>query len=131
MDANSTFSFDLNQSSRFREQRGIVADKSGGGDFDQNTVSPFGRKRRRFLIGSAFAQLLVIGVNGSQEGTAVRLNQNVAASGCEELGKNLCVLEVYSDEDFEEDEFLPQESDLLRDMRRFADREDFDDDSEE
>jgi hypothetical protein len=40
-------------------------------------------------------------------------------------------LEVYSNEDFEEDEFLPQESDLLRDMRRFADREDFDDDSEE
>jgi hypothetical protein len=53
-------------------------------------------------------------------------------SGCEELGNNLrrCVVEVYSDEDFEEDEFLSQESDLLRNMRRFADREDFDDDSE-
>ncbi len=52
------------------------------------------------------------------------------SDGCKELGKHLltkCVLEVYSDEDFEEDEFLSQESELLGDMRRFASREGFDD----
>jgi hypothetical protein len=46
-----------------------------------------------------------------------------------ELSKSLgkCTIEVYSDEDFEEDDFLSQESELLGAMRRFADREDFDD----
>jgi hypothetical protein len=51
---------------------------------------------------------------------------------CEQLGQNLrrCVIEVYSEDDFEEDEFLSQETDLLRDIRRFAGADDFDDDSE-
>jgi hypothetical protein len=52
--------------------------------------------------------------------------------GCKKSGQNSrrCVVEVYSEDDFEEDEFLSQETDLLRGIRRFAGAKDFDDDSE-
>jgi hypothetical protein len=40
-----------------------IVENSGAGDHDQNTASsPFGRKGTRFLIGLAFALLLVVGV---------------------------------------------------------------------
>jgi hypothetical protein len=40
-----------------------IVENSGAGDHDQDaTSSPFGRKERRWLIGAAFALLLVVGV---------------------------------------------------------------------
>jgi hypothetical protein len=41
----------------------VIVENSGAGDHDQNTApSPFGRKGRRFWIGSSLALLLVVGV---------------------------------------------------------------------
>jgi hypothetical protein len=82
-----------------------IVENSGGGDQAQNAASsPFGRKERRFLMGPAFALLLVVGVI---LGVAIPLTTNNTACTNKSLG---CLAELLLQNEVADAKALQDES---------------------